>query len=277
MNLSKDSTSEVLTLLKNIKPRIHCISTSCDIGDLSQGILTYNGIPVIAHGIEEVSEITSKSNGLIISLATLDNSKILAMDKSLRAARKNNVSVVLDICEANLSSYRRDTALSLINRYNIDIIKGTSEEVKSLMIRGKNKESRITSDFTKDDLRQFARQYKVLLVICGDNFYITDGYSEFNITNGKDEFTKLVNIQSILTGMLAVGVSVFKKREEKVQGALIAALTFAVAQDLAVDRAQIESQSIMLKNYLFDEISNMDEEKIINYGKLFYEFKSKAV
>lgn len=270
MKLSRESTINILNMQKMKNPLIHCITDLVSLNDLQQAIMCYGGRAIMSHGIEEVYEITSNSDALLIGIGTLDNNKILAMEKSLKAARRKNISTILDIRGADISLYRRNLVLSFLNRYSIDILKGTEDEISSVIQA--QKRCKYTESDEKVSYRSFARKNKVVLVISEKKYYITDGYSEFIINNGNDELNKITSIESIFSGMLAVAIAICDSREEKIQGELIATLAFRICEELALERAS-EEGVILLKNYLLEEISKIDVDKIENYGKVIYEFR----
>ena len=142
MKISIESLTEILNLQKEKQPLIHCISSMVTMNDLAQGILSYNGKPIMALGIDEVGEITTSAKALLINLGTLDSNRIAAMEKSLRIASRKNRPVVLDAVGVDISFFRREIALIFLTRYKIDVIKGSISEIKSLLEKKtkKNKE-----------------------------------------------------------------------------------------------------------------------------------------
>lgn len=271
MKISRESTTSILSRQKIKRPLIHCITDSVSLNDLQQAIMCYGGRAIMSHGIEEVYEITSNSDALLVGLGTLDNNKILAIEKSLKAARRKNISTVLDIRGADISLYRRNLVLSLLNRYSIDILKGTEDEINSVVKAQKH--YKCIDEDGGVNYRAFARKNKVVLIISKKKYYITDGYSEFIINNGNDEFNMITSMESIFSGMLAVSIAVCESREEKIQGELIATLAFTICEDLVLKRVSETEGVILLKNYLLEEISKIDVDKIECYGKVIYEFK----
>ena len=142
MKISIEALTEVLNLQKEKQPLIHCISSMVTMNDLAQGILSYNGKPIMAPGIDEVGEITASANALLINLGTLDSNRVEAMEKSLRIASRKNKPVVLDVVGVDISFFRREISLVFLTRYKIDVIKGNVSEIKVLLKKKlkKNKE-----------------------------------------------------------------------------------------------------------------------------------------
>ncbi|MGL5354234.1 MAG: hydroxyethylthiazole kinase [Clostridium sp.] len=324
MKISIEALTEILNLQKEKQPLIHCISSMVTMNDLAQGILSYNGKPIMAPGIDEVGEITTSAKALLINIGTLDSNRIAAMEKSLRIATRKNRPVVLDLVGVDISLFRREIALVFLTRYKIDVIKGNVSEIKSLVDKKvkKNKDSKddidlkiykspkdklhlkdtneveekraekinkiqnmnsekLNSFVIKEDydfrerMRLFSKRYKTILIVTGNNNenYITDGFSEFFISNGNEKFTKVVGVSSILAGLISVGIAVARTNAERVQAVLIAIMTMGVSQEIAYEKVGEYKGLMSLKNSLIDEISLIDNDKLQERGKIAYVFK----
>ena len=175
MKLRKESIAGILEKERKTNPKVHYISDMTKANDFAEAVRIFNGRSIMAYGIEEIHEITAASNSLVIGLETLDNGKILAMERALRIAKKRTVPVLLDLTEVNISLYRKNTALSFLNRYTIDLVKGTVEEVQAL-IRSQKK-NRCKKKNIKDEYRDFAIKNKTFLIVEAEEYYITDGYA----------------------------------------------------------------------------------------------------
>lgn len=281
MKLTVDAISNILKKQHDEQPLIHCISNFVSMNDLAQTILCYNGKPIMAHGIEEMGEITLMAKALLINLGTLDSVRLKAMEQAIKVAHRRKIPVIIDPVGVHASFFRREAAIRLISRYDIDVIKGNLSEIKILI------DSEIDSDYIgldsldsgikencelRESIRIFAKRSKTIIVVTGKEDYITDGFSELFIQNGAEKFTKITGVGCILGGMIAVGLGVAKTKEEKVQAIITAVEAMGVCQELALKRLK-ENEGIMtLKNYLLDEISMITDKKIDKMGKVVYEF-----
>lgn len=309
MKISIESLTEILNLQKEKQPLIHCISSVVTMNDLAQGILSYNGKPIMALGIDEVGEITTSAKALLINLGTLDSNRIAAMEKSLRIASRKNRPVVLDAVGVDISFFRREIALIFLTRYKIDVIKGNLSEIKSLLEKKtkknrdenciKEKKEVIVNNYISDEnelnkinekshgdtikkdyeirekMRLFSKRYKTILIATGEvnENYITDGFSEFFISNGNNVFEKVVGVDCILGGLISVGIAVARTNAEKVQAILIAIMAMGVSEELAYEKTGKNQGIMSLKNSLIDEISLIDNKKLEAKGKIAYVFK----
>ena len=245
--------------------------------EFAEAVRIFNGRSIMAYGIEEIHEITAASNSLVIGLETLDNGKILAMERALRIAKKRKVPVLLDLTEVNISLYRKNTALSFLNRYTIDLVKGTVEEVQAL-IRSQKK-NRCKKKNIKDEYRDFAIKNKTFLIVEAEEYYITDGYSEFYIENNSMDLNKKIGLGYILTALLAIAIGGVDNRKEEMVAILIAVMIFSIGCSLEGNKInECYKEGFFKLNELFlDEIKNIDEERIYALGKIIYNFKSKRV
>ena len=277
MKLSKKSIAGILEKEKKINPKIHYISDITKANDFAEVVRIFNGRSIMAYGIEEIHEITAESNSLVIGLETLDNGKILAMERALRIAKKRKVPVLLDLSGVNLSLYRKNTALSFLNRYTIDLVKGTVEEVQAL-IRSQ-KRNRCKKKNIKAEYRDFAIKNKVFLLVESEEYYITDGYSEFYIENNSTNLNKKIEVGYVFTALLAIAIGSADNRKEEMAATLIAVMVFSIGCSLEINKINdyYKCGFLNLKELFLDEIKNIDEDMIYDLGKISYNFKSKRV
>ena len=278
MKLSKGLIAGILEKERKTNPKVHYISDITKANDFAEVVRIFNGRSIMAYGIEEIHEITAESNSLVVGLETLDNGKILAMERALRIAKKREVPVLLDLSGVNLSLYRKNTALSFLNRYTIDLVKGTVEEVQAL-IRSQ-KRNRCKEKNIKAEYRDFAIKNKVFLLVESEEYYITDGYSEFYIKNKNKYFNDEEYIDNIYTGVLASSIGICNNKSEIIQSVLISTLSFYIAQEDSIElfkyqfEDDIDKNDINLVNeYLLEEISKINVDKIKSYGDVEYYFK----
>lgn len=300
MKISIEALTEILNLQKEEQPLIHCISSGVTMDNLAQGILSYNGKSIMETNIDEVGKITNSAKALLINLEAIDNNIIESMEKSLRITSAKSKPVVLDVVGVDSSLFRQEIVLIFLERYTIDIIKGNILEIKSLLEKAeKNQEDKSTGestikikDNTKNDeevikytiktdcesrekMRIFAKRYKTILIATstGNDNYVTDGFSEFFVANGNDKFNKIAGIDSILSGLIAVGVAIARTNAEKVQAVLIAIMAFGISKELAYSKGEITSGLGLLKSSLIDEISSIDNKTIESMGQIAYVFR----
>ena len=279
MQIGIRALDESFNLQKKKKPLIHCISNSVTRRELVEGILNYNGTPLVANYSEESPDITSKCDCLFISLENIANNQIDAIEKSIRVARRKKIPVILDIIGVNLSFFRREMAIRLINRYSINVISGRLEDFKIIIDNDdkiKNNDFEVTDIKNNIDirviLRGFSRKCNSIIVIQYENYYLTDGFSEFYIEGALNSINNILGLESILFGLISVGIASASSNEEKFRAVLVAVMTIAVSEKIVAQKNLDFKRNTRLKEYLLDEISEITSEKINKIAKVDYFF-----
>lgn len=277
MQIGIRALDESLNLQKEKKPLIHCISNSVAQRELIEGILNYNGNPMISNNLEESLDITSKCDCLFISLENISDNQIDTIEKSIRLARRKKIPIVLDIIGVNLSFLKKEIALSLINRYNINVISGRIEDFKMILDNNIDKSKKKSLDIKNNidirvSLRAFSRRSTSIIVIQYENYYITDGYSEFYIEGSIDEKNSILGIENMVLGLITVGVASARNNEEKFRGVLVAIMTMAVSEKNTIQKNLESKRNTRIKENLLDEICEITSEKINKLVKIDYFF-----
>lgn len=279
MQIGIRALDESLSLQKKKHPLIHCISNSVSSKDLAQGILCYNGNPIVANSTEEAPDVTSKCDCLLINLEDLNGAIVETMEKAIRVARRKGIPIVLDITGVNFSFFRKEIALRFINRYNINVVKGKLEEFKVLI---QSDDKLKSNDFTlskvkenievRVSLRSFSKRYNIIVVVQYEDYYLTDGFSEFYLEGEQDRFNNILGIEVILCGLISVGVASASNNEQIFRAVLVAIMTIAVSEKTAVQKNLEPEKNIWLKEYLLDEIENINADKLNRLAKVEYSF-----
>ena len=271
MRLSGESINYVLDLQKKKLPRVYCCSSIERLKDLSRGIIYYNG--KVKSKLDESNDDSSLVNTLLIFLDEIKDENIMDIEKQLISMNKKEV-VLLEAKGIDSIIHKRNLAFSLINRYNINVIKGTKEEINTL-IALQNKEENINFNY-----RGFAKRNNCVLIIEGEKYYITDGYNEFYIKNKNKYFTDEEFIDNVYTGMIASSIGICNNKSEIVQAILISTLSFYISQKNSIgmikkqlDNSNYENNIKLINEYLLEEISKIDAKKIKEYGDIEYYFK----
>ena len=279
MQIGIRALDDSLNLQKNKKPLIHCISNPIYVEDLEKSIIRYNGNPMFSTSLDKYTEVTSKANSLLISLDNLNDSKVDEIEKSIRIARRKGIPVVLDILGINISFLRKEIALRFINRYNINVVTGKLEEFKVLVLKKDKLEKETPSNYKlREDkslrfsLRKFSKIYSTIVVVKCDDYYLTDGFSEFYINRNINEENKLLEIEAILSGLISVGIAAASNTEERFIGVLVAIMAMAVSEKIAEQKSLVYMKDIILKEYLLDEIININSDKLSKLAKVDYLF-----
>ncbi len=129
----KNSFGELVSQLRAKKPVIHAITNYVTAESCADVTLAAGASPVMADEPEEVVQIVSGADALVLNLGTLDYNKQISMERAAMAAKAKGIPVVLDPCGVMASTIRLDFALKMLNKGWIDIVRGNLSECSALL------------------------------------------------------------------------------------------------------------------------------------------------
>lgn len=273
MRLNEESIKYILDLQKNILPLIYCCANNERLRSLESIVNHYNGRLTYKNSYEyKESDLI---NTLLIFLDEINSDGVLDIEKALIAMNKREI-VLLEANGIDSLINKRNLALSIINRYDINVIKGTKSEIETLIkFQENDEESKINYENDNCKFRNFSKRNNSVIIIKDDKYYITDGYSEFIIKNNSNELYDKDILDNIYIGMIAVSIGVCKNKSEIIQAILIATIAFYIGEKRALNYL-VNSKIIDNKDighYLLNEIYKIDIDTIKSYGDVYYSFK----
>ena len=273
MRLNGESIKYILDLQKSMLPLIYCCANNERLRILETTINHYNGR--LSYKDSKQYKELDLINTLLIFLDEINSEGVLDIEKSLISMNKREI-VLLEANGIDSIINKRNLALSILNRYNINVIKGTKSEVETLIkFQDSDEDNSKNHENDKLKFRNFSKKNNSIIIIKSDNYYITDGYSEFIIKNNINYLYDKDILDDIYTGMIAVSIGVCKNKSEIVQAILIATIAFYIGEQRAINNLKI-SKSIKSKDieaYILNEIYKIDIDKIKSYGDIYYSFK----
>ena len=273
MRLNEKSIKYILDLQKNILPLIYCCANNERLYSLESIVNHYNGRLTYKNSYQYKEFVPI--NTLLIFLDEINSDGVLDIEKALIAINKKAV-VLLEANGIDSLINKRNLALSIINRYDVNVIKGTKSEIETLIkFQESDEESNINYENDNCKFRNFSKRNNSIIIIKDDKYYITNGYSEFIIKNNSDELYDKDILDNIYIGMIAVSIGVCKNKSEIVQAILIATIAFYIGEKRTLN--YFINSKIMydkeIEDYLLNEIYKIDIDKIKSYGDIYYSFK----
>lgn len=278
MQIGVRALDECLSLQKKSKPLIYCISNSLLLKDLAECITAYNGIPVFFSSLISDNATNKDIASLLVSLEDLNEEKIQDIEKSIRIARIRKMPIILDLIGEKNSFIKKETALSIINRYNINVVIGSINEFKAIINNGiGKKEDNSPIDRFRDNIevrvsfRNFSKANNIIVVVKSEEYYLTDGYSEFFVDRESFNLFEAIKLEYMLAALISVGVASAGTSEEKFISVLVAIMTMAVSEKIVVQK-NLKKDSTLNKEYLIDEIKDVNSDKLNKLSKVDYLF-----
>lgn len=260
-------------ILKNLReksPLVHSITNYVTVNDCANIILACGASPIMADDEEEVLEIVSISDGLNINIGTLNSRTIESMIIAGKKANELEIPVTLDPVGVGATELRKKTVERLMENIDFAVICGNVSEIKYIalgsgFVKGvdANEEDEINEknlDYFIDLGKKLARNTNAVIAMTGKIDIITDGKIVYLVKNGNAMMNKVTGTGCQLSALINSYISA---NDNNILEATFAAVSsMGIAGDLAFNRLNSDDGNITYRNYIIDEIFNMDKEKI---------------
>ena len=268
-----ETYSKIANLLIDINeknPLVHHITNYVTTNDCANIVLAIGASPVMADAINEVEDIVSISNSLVINIGTLNDTKIESMIKAGIKANKLNIPVILDPVGISASKYRTETIKRLLREINFSVIRGNLSEIKALC--GLDSMSKGV-DSREDSCREgerialmAAKLHNTVIAITGAVDYISDGKKIITLHNGNKILTKVTGTGCMTTSLIGAFCGA---TQDYFLAATLGILTMSLSGEIAYDSLKEGDGIGSFKVKLMDAIYNFSIDDINKRGKIY--------
>ena len=259
-------------LVREKNPLVHCITNYVTVNDVANAILAVGGSPIMADDIDEVAEIVSIANALVVNIGTLNERTINSMEKATVAANLRNIPVVLDPVGAGVSSLRNKTVERFLRTVHFTAIRGNLSEMA--YCAGENAKARGVDASEDDDelsavevANKIAEKYSSIAIITGAEDVVSDGEHLVTIKNGVPEMKKITGTGCMLSGILGAYLGAC---EDKFSAVVNAVASIGIAGEISFAKYS-KFGTGSLRVGIIDALSRIDDEIISARGKIFYD------
>ena len=205
----------------------------------------------MADAVEEVSEMVSISNALVLNIGTLNAVQVRSMIKAGKRANDIEVPVILDPVGVGATRFRTEMALKIMNEVKISILKGNAGEIGVLAGTG-GKVRGVDSEGTSSDVIQgskvLAERSGSVVISSGATDVITDSEKTFLVDNGHNMMSSISGTGCMATSIIASFATVSEEHIRNVNSGI-------GGIRIAGERAAARSRGpFSFKNALFDEV-----------------------
>lgn len=186
MNLS-EKAAENLNLVREKKPLVHNITNFVVMNYTANVLLAMGASPVMAHSEDEVEEMVSLADALVLNIGTLTKTWISSMIKAGKRASELGTPVILDPVGSGATSLRTNSARKITRETDISVIRGNASEILSLShddSKTKGVDSIHSVKEAAEPAKTLACELKTTLAITGPVDLITDGDRIIHVSNG---------------------------------------------------------------------------------------------
>ena len=266
---------ELINKVKEINPLVLHYTNEVTINDCANITLALGASPLMSYSNEEVEEVVSIANSVVINIGTMSSSRLDLFVNAGKAANKFNKPVILDPVGVFATKTRTDFTNKLLNEIKFDVVKGNAAEIKfigGLDVRGQGVDSFDDGEDISEVIKKVAKKLGCIVVATGKVDFISDGNTVIKIFNGTSKL-KSVTGTGCMTGSLigsylgAYNSLEGRKRDnfKKLEAVAMGVLTMAVSGELA-DKDNIAIGTF--KEQLMNNVYEINMDKLKEYGRI---------
>ncbi len=234
---SVDDLTKVLGKVWQQRPLVHAITNWVNAGDVANALYAIKARPVMTVAEEEVTEVVSKADALMLNLGTPSPGRVASMIMAGQGAQARGIPIVLDPVGAGLSHFRMTALNHLLAELTLSVIKGNQAEIGILAgvggeLRGVDAVS--GPENLETAATELAKRTKAIVVVTGERDLVLGEGRKVVLDNGHP-------LMSHMTGtgcMLAAMIAAFVACEKDVFLATVAAVAgFGIAGEQAAKKS----------------------------------------
>lgn len=284
INSEAELLDKIESTLKSIKEKnalTHCITNSVTINDCANAVLAIGGSPFMAEDAEELEEVVTIADVLVINIGKLSKNQIESMKISSETANKTGTPIILDPVGVGVTELRNKTTLDLIENYEIAAIRGNISEIKAIAkLVGVLNESNTAKgvDVNADDIITeenlnangnlicgLAKKLNTVILASGPIDILSDGTTTVAIDNGDDMMPLITGSGCMLSSIVGSCIG----GSNPFDGSLVAILAMNIAGEKA--RAKVDEKNEgtgSFRTYLIDYLYKTDSKTLVEESNI---------
>lgn len=193
------------------RPLVHNITNIVVANFSANGLLAIGASPVMASAIEEVAEMATVSDALVLNIGTLDATTEATMIRAGQAANESGRPIVFDPVGVGATSFRRQVATTILDQVQVTVIRGNAGEIATLIDRTAHTRGvdagEALHDVT-DVAREAAKRYHCVVAVTGETDVVSDGDVTIEIKGGTETMTRTTGTGCLLSAIVGAFLAV---------------------------------------------------------------------
>ncbi len=259
---------DIVTALRRVReerPLLHQITNFVTMNDVANASLCIGALPVMAHAAEEVAEMVTKANVLVLNMGTLTPDRLEAMLIAGRSANRCGVPIVLDPVGVGATDMRQVANQRVLSELDITLVRGNAAEIGVLAGAGgtmRGVESIAGADDPIAVTRHLAQTHGLVVAMTGEHDIVSDGERVVEVANGHLWLTRFSGSGCMATAVLAAMAAVEPD-------ALVAAVAGLAAYGVAAELAAAEAQGpASFKIAFLDQLYNLTTDDVLQGARI---------
>ena len=265
-----------LERVREARPLVHFITNFVTVNDCANITLATGASPIMADAPEEMAEVTSICDALVINMGTLNARTAASMVAAGKAASKAGHVVVFDPVGAGVSALRNETAHNILQEVRPTLIRGNLSEIRylALGLGGSHGVDAAQGDSVTIDnihthadmILHFARRQQCVVVASGPIDIVSDGRKVFCVHNGCSFMGRITGTGCMASGVLAAFAAA--GRDRLFEAAVAATVCMGVAGEVAARRLKKGEGTGSFRTYLLDAVSCLKPRELDRQARL---------
>jgi hydroxyethylthiazole kinase len=256
---------ELSALVREKRPLVHHITNYVTVNDCANITISVGAAPVMADAPEEVCEMVSFANALVLNIGTLNKGQIESMVLAGGMANDRGLPIILDPVGAGATQYRTESAQRLLDELEITILKGNAGEIGTLAgaeasVKGVDSAG-VTGDM-ETIAGHFAKRAGITVVVSGPVDIVTDGKRVLLVENGHPMMGSISGTGCMAASVTAAFAAV---ADDPVIASAAALAAFGIAGEKAAACAR---GPYSFRTALFDKMAAMKPEDLASNARI---------
>lgn len=252
-------------IMKNVNeknPLIHFLTNYVTVNDCANITLATGASPIMSDDINEVEDMVSMANALVLNIGTLNKRTIESMLKAAKKANELQIPVIFDPVGVGASNLRNEITKKILKEIKIDLLTGNLSEIKIIMgMEGNTKGVDATDTIDDSNLldiiknaKKLSKKLGCIVAISGEIDIVTNDKLAYIIRNGHSIMPKVTGTGCMLTSIMASYLAANK--DKKIESVATAAILMGISGEKAYKKIRDENRGTStFRNYLIDNIS----------------------
>ncbi|SFB06593.1 hydroxyethylthiazole kinase [Lentibacillus halodurans] len=239
----------IMYKVRETTPLIHHLTNQVVINFSANGLLSFGAAPVMAKAEEEVHDMASSADGVLLNIGTLTADELPAMIKAGKAANEIGIPVVLDPVGVAATPFRTTAVKKILAEVQMTVIKGNAGELAHLVeIPWETKGVESVGKGNTDEIAfKVAESYQTTAMITGKTDVICyDGEMSYNQT-GHPILRKITGAGCLLGSILSACLTTKDTITEQAQ---TAAEFYGLAAEYAAKKPNVNGPGTFLPNFI---------------------------
>ena len=238
MPLQTESFVQVLLRVRERRPVVHAITNWVTASEVASSLHAVGARPIMAIAAEEVEEITSKADALVLNLGTPTPQRIEAMIRAGRQANGQSHPILFDPVGVGASRFRIESSMRILSDLSVTIIRGNQAEIGALAGMGGHLAG-IDALRGPEDLHRAAQYLSnktgAIIAATGPQDWIVSPEKRVIAENGHPMMGQVTGMGCMLTAVVGAFAAVEK---DPLIAAVSAIAFFGLAGEQAARRAE---------------------------------------